>query len=46
MKRILATALALWAIAWAVPGFGQVKMTRDQILFYTSDWKGDRCRSR
>lgn len=42
MKRILATALALCAIAWAVPGFAQVKMTRDQILFYTSEWKGER----
>ena len=26
----------------ASSAFGQVKMTRDQILFYTSDWKGDR----
>jgi regulator of RNase E activity RraA len=24
------------------PFFGQVKMTRKQILFYTSDWKGER----
>jgi 4-hydroxy-4-methyl-2-oxoglutarate aldolase len=25
-----------------VPAFSQVKMTRDQILFYTPDWRGER----
>jgi regulator of RNase E activity RraA len=38
----------IWTVALACavlgtsPIFGQVKMTRQQILFYTSDWKGER----
>ena len=42
MRRII---LASVAIAIALSGFparAQVKMTKDQILFYTSEWKGDR----
>ncbi len=43
MKRILlAIILAATIFTSTSPVFGQVKMTRDQILFYTSDWKGDR----
>jgi 4-hydroxy-4-methyl-2-oxoglutarate aldolase len=40
-KVILAAVLAcmLWG---ASPVFCQMKMTRQQILFYTSSWKGDR----
>ncbi len=26
----------------AIPGSSQVRMTKEQILFYTADWKGDR----
>ena len=26
----------------ASAAFSQVKMTKDQMMFYTSDWKGDR----
>ncbi len=26
----------------AAPAFSQVKMTKEQILFYTSDWRGER----
>ena len=40
-KTILALLIASVSFA-ALPVSGQVKMTRDQILFYTSDWKGDR----
>ena len=40
-KLILCTLLAAAAMG-AVPSQAQVKMTRDQMLFYTSDWKGDR----
>ena len=25
-----------------MPAFAQIKMTKDQMMFYTSDWKGDR----
>ncbi len=42
--RIL-SSIALTAACLTVsasPLFAQVKMTRDQMMFYTSDWKGDR----
>jgi regulator of RNase E activity RraA len=42
MRRTISLALALVALLWALPARAQVKMTRDQMLFYTSDWKGDR----
>ena len=40
-KLILSTLLAGVAMG-AVPSQAQVKMTREQMLFYTADWKGDR----
>ena len=40
MNRILSVALLLCAFATAA--HSQVKTTREQILFYTSDWKGER----
>jgi 4-hydroxy-4-methyl-2-oxoglutarate aldolase len=42
MRRIIGTALLMCACLWAAPAFAQVKMTRDQMLFYTSEWKGER----
>lgn len=42
MRRSLLTALAVCVLAGAAPVLAQVKMTRAQMLFYTSDWKGDR----
>src|ERR1700749_1524111 len=42
MRKTIAIALAFCALLWAVPAFGQVKMTRDQIIFSTSEWKGER----
>ena len=41
MKRTTGFLLVC-ALLTAIPAFSQVKMTRDQILFYTADWKGDR----
>ncbi len=41
MKKVLSTVLLVCAMA-AMPAFSQVKMTKEQILFYTSDWKGER----
>jgi hypothetical protein len=34
----------LFLIAWAIalPACAQVKMTHEQMMFYTSDWKGER----
>src|ERR1700761_4841941 len=40
MKKLLAVAVIAGAVASSA--FGQVKMTREQMMFYTSDWKGDR----
>ncbi len=42
MKKIISATLLACALLATSPAFGQVKMTRDQVLFYTSDWKGDR----
>src|SRR5271168_4607827 len=42
LKKSIATALVCCALLCAVPAFSQVKMTRDHILFYTSEWKGER----
>lgn len=38
----IGACLVVFAFLGAVPASSQVKMTRDQILFYTSDWKGER----
>jgi regulator of RNase E activity RraA len=42
MKKLILTILMACTLLGISPAFGQVKMTRDQILFYTSGWKGDR----
>jgi regulator of RNase E activity RraA len=40
MKKVLWAIL--FACTFAAPAFSQVKMTKEQMLFYTSDWKGER----
>jgi 4-hydroxy-4-methyl-2-oxoglutarate aldolase len=40
MKRVLPVILLVCAMA--VPVFSQVKTTKEQILFYTAEWKGER----
>jgi 4-hydroxy-4-methyl-2-oxoglutarate aldolase len=40
MKKILAAAAMAGALLPSA--FSQVKQTKEQMLFYTSDWKGDR----
>ena len=42
MRKAFGIVLVVFALLGTAPAFAQVKMTRDQILFYTSDWKGDR----
>ena len=42
MKKLLSTVVMASALLGALPAWAQVKMTRDQMLFYTSEWKGDR----
>ena len=41
-KMILNVLIACTVLGAAAPTFAQVKMTKEQILFYTSDWKGER----
>jgi regulator of RNase E activity RraA len=42
MRHVIGSILLLCTLLAASPAISQVKMTRDQMLFYTSDWKGDR----
>src|ERR1700691_2645411 len=42
MKKVIAAAVIVWTVLGASAAFSQVKMTKDQMMFYTSDWKGDR----
>ena len=42
MKKTTGPAVALLAILGASPALCQVRMSRDQMLFYTSEWQGDR----
>jgi 4-hydroxy-4-methyl-2-oxoglutarate aldolase len=42
MKRVIVFVLLVGALLGTSSAMSQVKMTRDQMLFYTSDWKGDR----
>ncbi len=41
MNKLIIVALAV-ANMFGTYAFAQVKQTREQILFYTADWKGDR----
>jgi 4-hydroxy-4-methyl-2-oxoglutarate aldolase len=42
MKKLIAAAVMVWTVLGASAAFSQVKMTKEQMMFYTSDWKGDR----
>ena len=42
MKKLILAAVMVWAVLGASAAFSQVKMTKEQMMFYTSDWKGDR----
>jgi 4-hydroxy-4-methyl-2-oxoglutarate aldolase len=42
VKKMIWAAVLTCTVLGTAPVFGQVKMTRQQILFYTSGWKGDR----
>lgn len=41
-RRLISMPLLISMLLAAAQTHAQVKMTRDQMLFYTSDWKGDR----
>ncbi len=40
--RKLFTAALIGSVAFAAPALAQVKQTREQMMFYTSQWKGER----
>jgi regulator of RNase E activity RraA len=42
MKKLIAAVVIVWTSLGASVAFSQVKMTKEQMMFYTSDWKGDR----
>ncbi len=42
MRRIIARVLIACTVAGVSAGYAQVKQTKEQILFYTSEWKGER----
>ena len=42
LKNLKPILLGCLALALATPAFAQVKQTREQMMFYTSQWKGER----
>ena len=43
MRKLMRIAMVFLAAIWATPVLAQsVAMTRDQIIRYTPDWKGER----
>ena len=42
MKKMILTLWIGCSVGSLWPAFAQVKQTKEQILFYTSDWKGER----
>jgi 4-hydroxy-4-methyl-2-oxoglutarate aldolase len=42
MKKLMVATVMVWSVLGAWSAFSQVKQTKEQMMFYTSDWKGDR----
>ena len=42
MRKLIGATILACAFASAVSASSQVKMTKEQMMFYTSDWKGER----
>jgi 4-hydroxy-4-methyl-2-oxoglutarate aldolase len=42
MKKLIVATVMVWSVLGAWSAFSQVKQTKEQMMFYTSDWKGDR----
>jgi len=42
MKTMLKVAVLLGCMAVIAPAMAQVRLSRDQMMFYTSEWKGER----
>ena len=41
-KLILAVVMGASALSMAAPAQAQIQATKEQILFYTSEWTGER----
>ena len=42
MGKMMLIVVAGCMLLGALPAAAQVKMTKEQMMFYTSEWKGDR----
>lgn len=42
MRKIILTSLIVCTLLGASTAFAQIKQTKEQIMFYTSEWKGER----
>jgi 4-hydroxy-4-methyl-2-oxoglutarate aldolase len=42
MRKIILNSLIVCTLLGASTAFAQIKQTKEQILFYTSEWKGER----
>jgi len=42
MRKLIVIALAALMVLAALPASAQIKQTKEQISFYTSEWKGER----
>jgi regulator of RNase E activity RraA len=42
MRKATVSILGVGLLVTVLPAFSQVKMTKEQMMFYTSNWKGDR----
>ena len=42
MRKCSVTVLVACVLSAGLPALAQVKMTKEQMLFYTPEWKGDR----
>ena len=42
MRKIVSRILIACTVLGTSPVFAQVKQTKEQVMFYTSEWKGDR----
>ena len=42
MNKLILSVLAVATMLPATNAFAQIKQTREQVMFYTADWKGDR----
>src|ERR1700693_1824862 len=42
MKKIISNVLVVFVVLGSSTLFAQIKQTKEQMMFYTSEWKGER----